>query len=274
MTAVSLKPTRWFARNGTLWWQFTLRAIEMRHRGSYLGFVWAVLTPLFTAALYVVVFGYIFGGRFHVLPDETGRDYAIGVFLGLLLFHLVAETMAVAPTIILAQPNLVKKVVFPVEILPLAQLGAFWFHAMVSLALVAIAAATIGHGLSLAGLAWLPLILLPLLLLTVGLAWLLAAAGVYFRDVTQIVPLLSQILLWSSAVFFTPERIAEKSAFGWSILKWNPLLHTIDLARDALLFAQPVNLLHLAYTWGFGAAMFALGYAVFRASKRTFAEAL
>jgi lipopolysaccharide transport system permease protein len=263
-----------FAARHSLWWQFTLRAIEMRHRGSYLGFVWAVLTPLFTAALYVVVFGFIFNGRFKVLPDETGTDYAIGVFLGLLLFHLVAETMAVAPTIVLSQPNLVKKVVFPVEILPLAQLGAFWFHAMVSLGLVAIAAATVGHGLSLTGIAWLPLILLPLAFLTVGLGWLLAAGGVYFRDVTQIVPLLSQILLWSSAVFFTPERIAEKSAWGWAVLKWNPLLHTIDLARNALLWDQPVNLLHLAYTWGCGAATLTLGYAVFRASKRTFAEAL
>lgn len=246
----------------------------MRHRGSYLGFVWAVLTPLFTAALYVAVFGYIFSGRFKVLPDETGTDYAIGVFLGLLLFHLVAETLAVAPTIVLSQPNLVKKVVFPVEILPLAQLGAFWFHAMISLALVALAAATVGHGLSLVGLAWLPLILLPLVFLTVGLAWLLAAGGVYFRDISQLVPLFSQILLWSSAVFFTPERIAEKSALGWSILKWNPLLHTIDLARDALLFDRSINLFHLAYTWGFGAATLALGYVVFRASKRTFAEAL
>jgi lipopolysaccharide transport system permease protein len=257
-----------------LWWQFTLRAIEMRHRGSYLGFVWAVLTPLCTAALYVLVFGYIFNGRFGVLPGETGKDYAIGVFLGLLLFHLVAETLAAAPTIVLSQPNLVKKVVFPVEILPVAQLGAFWFHAMVSLALVALAAATIGHGLSLGGLLWLPIILLPLLCLTVGLGWFLAAAGVYFRDITQIMPLLSQVLLWSSAVFFTPARIAEKSALGWAILKWNPLLHTIDLARSALLWDQPVALDRLAYTWACGLAALALGYTVFRASKRTFAEAL
>lgn len=257
-----------------LLWQFTVRAIEMRHRGSYLGFVWAVLNPLFTAALYVVVFGFIFNGRFHVLPNETGTDYAIGVFLGLLLFHLVSETLAAGPTIVLSQPNLVKKVVFPVEILPLAQLGAFWFHAMISLGLVGLATITVGHGLSVIGLAWLPIILLPLLLLTIGLGWLLAAAGVYFRDVTQIVPLLSQILLWSSAVFFTPEKIAEKSALGWSILKWNPLLHTIDLARDALLWDQPVNIVHLGYTWVFGAAMFVIGYAVFRTSKRTFAEAL
>lgn len=257
-----------------LWWQFTLRAIEMRHRGSYLGFIWAVLTPLFTAGLYVVVFGYIFNGRFHVLPDETGAEYAIGVFLGLLLFHLVAETLAAGPTIVLSQPNLVKKVVFPVEILPLAQLGACWFHAMISLVLVAAAALTVGHGLSLAGVFWVPLILLPLALLTAGLGWFLAAAGLFFRDIAQLMPLLSQVLLWSSAIFFAPARIAEQSAWGWSILKWNPLLHTIDLARQVLLWDRPVDLARLGYTWACGAAVCAVGYFVFRAAQRTFAEEL
>src|SRR5215207_5971446 len=103
-----------------LWWQFTVRAVEMKHRGSYLGFIWAVLNPLLMAALYVVVFGVVFKGRFHALPDETGVDYALGVFLGLVLFHLVSETLGAAPHFIVSQPNLVKKVVFPLEVLPLA----------------------------------------------------------------------------------------------------------------------------------------------------------
>ena len=257
-----------------LWWQFTVRAVEMRHRGSYLGFLWAVMSPLLTATLYVLVFGVVFEGRFKVRPDETGLDYALGVFLGLILFHLVSETLAAAPGLIVGQPNLVKKVVFPVEVLPLAHLGALWFHALVSLGLFLGTTMLIGHGIGASGLLWLPAILLPHLLLTLGLGWFISAAGVYFRDIAQIVPLLSQILLWSSAVFFAPVRIAEKSALGWSILKWNPLLHTIDLARNALLWDQPINLARLGYTWGFGLAVFAIGYGVFRSSKRSFAEVL
>jgi lipopolysaccharide transport system permease protein len=253
-----------------LWWQFTVRAVEMKHRGSTLGFIWAVLNPLLMAALYISVFGLIFRQRFHTLPDETGADYAVGVFLGLVLFHLVAETIAAAPHFIVGQPNLVKKVVFPLEILPLAQLGAFWFHALISLALCLGAQLAFGRGLG-AGLLWLPLILLPLLLLTIGLGWLLAALGVFFRDITQVVPVLGQILLWTSAVFFAPQALP---AAAWAVLKWNPLLHTIDLARRSALWHQPPSLPHLAYTWLAGGALFLLGAWVFRRTRHAFPEAL
>ncbi len=270
---MSAQPSLWtqLTLKRDLWWQFTVRAVEMRHRGSYLGFIWAVLNPLLMAALYVGVFGIVFRGRFHVLPDETAMDYALGVFLGLILYHLAAETLGIAPVIVVNQPNLVKKVVFPLEILPLAQLGAFWFHAVISVALFLVAALLFGRGLSWSGLGWLPVILIPHLLLTLGLGWFLAAFGVFFRDIAQVVPLISQILLWTSAVFFSPTMIPGAA---WHFLKWNPLLHTIDLARSALLWDQPVNLLRLGYTWGFGLAAFATGVAFFRATKRSFAEAL
>lgn len=262
-----------FALKRDLWWQFTVRAVEMKHRGSTLGFVWAVLNPLLMAALYVVVFGLVFKGRFHVLTDETGTDYALGVFLSLVLFHLVSETLGAAPHFIVGQPNLVKKVVFPLEVLPLAQLGAFWFHALISLALFILATFTIGRGISLAGLLWLPLILLPHLLLTLGLGCFLAALGVFFRDIVQVTPLAAQILLWTSAIFFSP-TVFEQQPWAWSILKWNPILQTLDLARHALLWDQPLNLSRLGYTWFAGAAVFFAGLIFFRSTKRVFAEAL
>lgn len=257
-----------------LWWQFTVRAVEMRHRGSYLGFLWAVLNPLLMAALYVAVFGWIFQGRFHVLADETALDYAFGVFLGLTLFHLVAETLAISPGLVVGQPNLVKKVVFPLEILPASQLSAVWFHALISLGLLLLAVGAFGRGVSFAGLLWLPVILLPLLLLTLGLGWMLAALGVFFRDVAQITPAVTQILLWSSAVFFSPAMIPAKSAAAWAALKWNPMLHTIDLARHALLWGQPPSFTRLAYTTAVGLGMGLAGWAFFRATKRSFAEVL
>jgi lipopolysaccharide transport system permease protein len=265
-------PTFWnrFALKRDLWWQFTVRAVEMRHRGSYLGFLWAVLNPLLMAALYISVFGLIFKSRFHVRPDETGVDYAVGVFLGLILFHLVSETIAAAPSFIVNQPNLVKKVVFPLEMLPVAQLGAFWFHALISLVLCLLAQLVFGRGLS-SGVLWLPLILLPLLLLTLGLGWLLAALGVFFRDVAQVVPVLGQILLWTSAIFFSPSVLPP--AF-WAVLKWNPLLHTVDLSRHAVLWQQPLDLTHLAYTWLTGVAMFVFGAWFFQRTKRAFAEVI
>jgi lipopolysaccharide transport system permease protein len=267
---MTASPSLWnnFTLKRDLWWQFTVRAVEMKHRGSYLGFLWAVLNPLLMAALYVSVFGYIFKGRFHVLPDETGVDYAIGVFMGIVCFHMVVETISAAPLYIVSQPNLVKRVVFPLEMLPLSQIGAYWFHAMISLVLCLIAQATIGRGLGW-GLLWLPVILIPLLFLTAGLAWFLAALGVFFRDVSQVVGVVGQILLWTSAVFFAPQTLPPAA---WMILKWNPLLHTVDLARHAVLWGSPLNLHHLAYTWVAGLAMLWFGAWFFRTSKRTFAE--
>jgi len=270
---LSTASTFWthFALKRGLWWQFTVRAVEMRHRGSYLGFLWSVLNPLLMAAFYVGVFGFIFHRRFRVLPDETGVDYAVGVFLSLVLFHLVSETMAAAPASVSGQPNLVKKVVFPLEVLPLAQLGAFWFHALISLVLCLATAALFGHGFSFTGLLWLPVILGPLLLLTAGLSWFLAALGVFFRDISQVLPVLAQILLFSSAVFYAPADIPPS---GWVFLKWNPLLHSIDLARHTLLWHQPPSLLPLVYTWATGAVVLCLGFALFHATKRSFAEVL
>lgn len=268
----STAPSLWnrFAIKRDLWWQFTVRAVEMRHRGSYLGFIWAVLNPVLMAALYVTVFRLVFKGHFGVLSDETGTDFAVAVFMGLILFHIVAETVAAAPTFIVGQPNLVKKVVFPLEMLPLAQLGAYWFHAMISLALCLLVQGLFGRGFT-TSLLWLPVILFPLLLLTVGLGWLLAAAGVFFRDIVQVVPVLSQILLYASAIFFSPHIIPSSV---WAVLKWNPLLHTVNLARHTVLWGQPLNAAHLLYTWLVGGAVFLLGAWFFRTTKRAFSEAM
>ena len=121
MSAVSLPPSVWhhFARRRDLWWQFTVRAIEMKHRGSYLGIIWTVINPLLMMGLYLFVFGTIFGGSFHALADETKLDYALGLFLGLTFFNVLAETISIAPSLIVTNPNLVKKVVFPLEVLPI-----------------------------------------------------------------------------------------------------------------------------------------------------------
>src|ERR1043165_3012598 len=116
--------------------QFTQRNIELRHRGSRLGAFWALLNPLSMLALYFVVFGEFFGQRFKIVPDETRLDFSLAMFLGLALFHVFAETLALAPGVITANPNFVKKVVFPLEVLPVATMGSSAFHLLVSLGLV------------------------------------------------------------------------------------------------------------------------------------------
>jgi lipopolysaccharide transport system permease protein len=262
-----------FARKRDLWWQFTVRAVEVRHRGSHLGLLWSVLNPLLMLGLYMFVFGVIFPNKFGVLPNETKLDFALALFLGLSLFLVIAETLGVAPTLIVANPNLVKKVVFPLDVLPLSQIGAAWFHLLVSLGLLIVSSLAVGRGLSFMGLLWLPVILLPHLLLTAGLCLFLAALGVFFRDINQMVQFISQIIMWASAVIYPISRIRAYPAV-WAVLKWNPFLQTVQLARAALLWHQPINLACLAYTYAAGVAVFFIGRCFFKKTQSAFADVL
>ena len=143
-----------------LLWQFTLRNVELRHKGSHLGLIWSFLNPLLMLGLYVLVFGYIFNGSFGILPDETRLEYALGIFLGLTLFHFIAEVIGNAPAIIVGNPNFVKKVVFPLEILPAASVGAALVHLLISLMLALVGMLVSGTPLHVT-LLWLPVIIAP-----------------------------------------------------------------------------------------------------------------
>lgn len=257
-------------KNWNLVKQFTLRNVELRHKGSQLGLIWSFLNPLLMLGLYVFVFGYIQKGKFGNLPGETRLDYALGIFIGLTVFHLFAEVLATAPTVIMANPNFVKKVVFPLEILPAASVGASVIHMLESLILALIGIAAVGPGLT-ASVFWVPVILLPLLLLLLGMAWFFAAVGVFFRDISQIVTLLSMGLMFASAVFYSANTLPPAA---WSILRFNPLLLAIELLRDATMWHEPMKLLHLAYLMGFGFAAAIIGYCCFRKMAPVFADVL
>jgi lipopolysaccharide transport system permease protein len=260
-----------FARKRELWWQFTVRAVELKHRGSYLGVIWLVLNPLLMLALYVTVFGYIFGSRFRGRPQETPLDFALDVFLGLTIFHVLADAINASPHLIVGNPNLVKKVVFPLDILPCATVASHGFHLLINLSLLCIGSFLISRPVALSGLLWLPAILLPHFLLALGTSWFLSALGVFFRDIAQITQVISQILLYASAVFYSTSVIPP---IAWEILKWNPLLHTIQLSRQALLWDQPLDLAPLGYTWLVGLAVAILGRLFFIKTKHAFADVI
>ncbi len=253
-----------------LLWQFTLRNVELRHRGSHLGLIWSFLSPLLMLAIYVLVFGYIFGGSFGILPHETRMEYGLGIFFGLTLFQFVAEVLGGGPSIIVGNPNFVKKVVFPLEILPAAHVLGAVFHMLIGLALLMAGILLLGPGLSLNAL-WLPVILLPVVILMLGVGWFFSALGVFFRDVGQIMQFLTIALMFSSAVFYSAQKIP---AAAWVYMRFNPVLLAIELARDATLWARPINLHHLAYLYAVSLATCYLGHATFRKMKPAFADVL
>jgi lipopolysaccharide transport system permease protein len=253
-----------------LLWQFTVRNVELRHKGSHLGLLWSILNPLLMLGLYVFVFGEIFNGKFGILAYETKWDYAMGVFLGLIVFHLLAEVMGIAPTTIVANPNFVKKVVFPLEIIPAANVGASIFHMLISVVLLVISMLVLGSKIGWE-IMWLPVILFPVVLLCLGLGWALAALGVFFRDINQIMPFLSMALMFGSAVFYPVHQIP---AAAWVVMRFNPLLVAIDLARKAALWHQPIDYQQLGFIYLIGIAACVVGHWVFRKTKPAFADVL
>jgi lipopolysaccharide transport system permease protein len=264
-------PISGIARKRDLWWQFTVRSVEARYRGSYLGILWAVANPVLMLSVYFVVFGLIFGGHFRDPRVESLKDFAMAMFLGLTLYQLLAETLGASPLLITGNVNLVKKVVFPLEVLPLAQAGGLWFNLAIGLVLALSGWLLVGNSLTFQGLAWLPVILLPLLMLSAGLAWLLAALGVFFRDLAQAMPFVAQVIMYSSAVFYPVSRISPGL---WQFLKWNPFLQTVVLAREVVLWGMPVNARALGYTYATGIASLVIGRWAFLKLRAAFADVI
>jgi len=257
-------------RHRHLLWQFTKRQIEQRHRGSILGLTWSILQPLLMMGIYTIVFGLIFKGRYRGIENQSTIDYALGVFLSITLFQAISEIINNAPAAILRQPNLVKKVVFPLEILPLSMLGATLYQFIISIVLVLIGTVVIGQGLTFQSLLFVVAIL-PLIPIIIGLCLLLSALGVFLRDIQYAAGPVSTVLMYSSAVFYSAQMIPRNI---WTWLKYNPLIHIIEQARAVLLWHQPLQWEGLTYSFAFGLALMALGAFTFKKLKPAFADVM
>lgn len=258
-------------RHRALLRQFARRMIEVRHRGSFLGLAWTAITPLLSLGIYTFVFGFVFNGRFTDRQTETNLDYALGIFLGLIFFNFLGEVLAQSPSVIVSQPNFVKKVVFPLEILPAAAVAAAALTAAISLILAFLGIAVLGDGLDRHAFLIL-LIIPPIALMAFGCAWFLSALGVFIRDIAAAMPFFVQVLVYMSAVFY-PLRFLEKAPpVAQKILFANPLLHAVEGTRRAVLWHQSVEPSTLVFLWITGLVVCIAGYAVFHKLRPAFAD--
>jgi lipopolysaccharide transport system permease protein len=217
-------------RQRSLIWQFSKRDVLARYRGSFLGLGWSLVTPLMMLAIYTFVFRTIFKARWEG-GNASDFEFALRVYSGLIVFTLFAEVLNRAPRLVLDQPNLVKKVVFPLEILPWVPPLAGIFHLVLNLLLLLVATAFDREALPLTILA-LPLVLLPLMPLLLAIGWFFGALGVFVRDIGQVMPTVSSLLMFLSPVFFPPASLPEK----WqSWLNINPLTLIIEETRRVVL---------------------------------------
>jgi lipopolysaccharide transport system permease protein len=276
MKASSWNPLAPFAQlhqHRALLGQFARRAVEQRHRASALGMFWTVLAPIISLSIYTFVFGFVFTGRFTTSESENTVDYALGAFVGLILFNFLSEVLSQSPHTIVTQPNLVKKVVFPLEVLPAATVGAAGFSAGMSLLLALIGIATFGPGLDVHAL-WLLALIPPVALIAFGCAWFISALGVFVRDIASAMPFIVQVLMFVSAVFYPVSFLTKAPVWAQKILFANPLLHAVVSARDAVLFHQSPAWKSIAYLWACSLVIYFVGQATFRRLKPAFADVI
>src|SRR5262245_50713255 len=189
-------------------YQFTRREIEGRYKGSFVGIFWAIVNPLILLCTYTYVFGLIFRARWPAVKTGTIGEFAIVLFCGITTFNIFSECVTRAAGLIVAMPNFVKKLVFPLEVLPLSLMGSALFHSSISL-IILLVANFIVNGTLHWTILLLPLVALPLVFLTLGLTWFLSGLGVFVRDINYTIALAVQVLFFVTPIFYSIDVVPE-----------------------------------------------------------------
>ncbi|WP_290749340.1 ABC transporter permease [Henriciella sp.] len=252
------------------------RDIRSRYQGALFGLFWTVLNPMFLLAMYTFVFTVIFRSRW-VVPetDEAAAaatsgtfGFATLLFCGLILHAFLAEIISASPRLILQNKNYVKRVVFPLEILPMVITGTAVFHFLIKLVVLLGFVLVINHTLPITALLA-PLVFLPLILMGVGLAWMFSALGVYLRDLNQIITPLLTGLLFLGPILYPAEAVPEQVRL---LMHLNPLSVPVEEMRRVLIFGSLPYWTALLYYTAASLLVSALGYMWFNAAKRGFAD--
>lgn len=256
-------------RHRSLVWELSKREVLGRYRGASFGLAWSVISPFLMLGVYAFAFGELMKSRW---PHESGGDhpYAVILFAGLIIHGFFAECIVRASTLIVSNPNFVKRVVFPLDILPWPMVLSALFHTCVNMCVLAILM-LITEGHLHATMLFLPLVLLPLVLMTLGVSWFLAAFGVYFRDISQVMPVVATALLFLSSAIIPVSTLTPDLQI---LFHFNPLTFFIDQARAVALIGQVPDWRALTAACAGGLLVAWLGHAWFMATQRGFADVL
>lgn len=247
---------------------FARRDLAGRYKGSALGIAWAVLTPIVMIAIFTFIFAGIFGARFG--SSDSHWDYALYLFCGLLPWSMFQESVQQSSNTIVANANLVKRVVFPLETLPAAQAFAALGNQLFATIALLIGIVVIRQNLQLTAL-WLPVLLIPQLLLTLGAAWLIASLGVFLRDIAQGVTLLLMAWMYLTPIIYPEAIVPERFR---TFINVNPFTTLVRSYRNIFLDGVAPDWRGLAYFTAIALFFFVFGYWWFARTRKNFADVI
>lgn len=250
--------------------QLVRRNIEGRYKGTMMGLIWMVVTPLVMLAVYTFVFGVIFKARWGAGLGDSKVAFALIMFCGMAVFNIFSESVNGSVGIVTGNPNYVKKAVFPLELLPVSSVLSACFFGLVWIGILLVGIVLFLHKFCLAAVC-LPLIFIPLVLFSCGIGWFVASLGVFLRDLSHAIGIVLQVLYFMTPIFYSVEMVPEKFR---PILLLNPLTPIVQSARQVLMYSQWPNWYALGIVTLLSMAVFQMGYFWFMKTKRGFADVL
>lgn len=255
--------------NKELIWNMTKRNIVGKYKGSFLGLIWSFLNPLLMLTIYTFAFSVVFQAKWG-LENERHLDFALVLFASLTIFNLFGDVMRESPNLIINQPNFVKKVIFPLEILPIVSLYSAFLQSLISL-LIFIIIYGLAHFSIPSTVVYLPLVFVPLILISLGVSFILSSIGVYLRDIGYIIGHIVMVLMFTSPVFFSMDRMPITIK---KIMILNPIAYLLENARMVMVFEkEPQWILLGSYTL-FGLLLTKFGFWWFQKTRSGFADVI
>jgi len=249
--------------------QLVRRNIEIRYKGTMMGLVWMLVTPLVMLAVYTFVFGVVLKARATAFGDSMGA-FALFLFCGMTVFNIFSESVTGSVGIVTGNPNYVKKVVFPLELLPVSAVLTACFFGLIWIGILLLGIGILLHKFCLAAVC-LPLIFIPLILFSCGFSWLVASLGVFLRDLAHVIGILLMVLYFMTPIFYSVEAVPVSLR---PLMLLNPLTTLVQSTRQVLMLGQWPSWHLLGFVTLLSMAIFQLGYFWFMKTKRGFADVL
>ncbi len=245
----------------------TKREIVSKYRGSVLGVAWSLLTPMIMLGVFTFVFAGVFQAKWHGGGDTT--TFALNLFAGLIVFWFFADTLGRAPALIYSQPNFVKKVVFPLEVLPIVSSLSALIHFFINFVILCFATLILKGVLYFTSLLVLVFMCMGVLPLIIGLSLVLSSFGVFIRDISSIIGSFLSILMFLSPIFYPIEAAPQSISF---LMELNPLSYPIDFVRKGVLNGEIASLYSLVVYEIVSLFVLLFGFRLFKTLRRGFAD--